>query len=237
MKHRKIALFLLLYAQLAPSSFALQIKKNAPQVFLSVGNDKFSYGLSQNKDDQLTASTQFHITLPNFFADFAINSITNRGYKTDLADPLTFTNGRYDELLLKAGTSINLYTNSELTFDLTAETGFYILGNFGMDFAQNINHKMNGVSAVKLEYEKFDKPFAPLINSRLDFFWQPEDFIKFSVSTAFNNSIFYFTEQALKFGLQLGNKTKFSVFTGYTWKQAQNSYGKYSDDFMFPDSK
>lgn len=223
MKHRKITLFLLLYAQISFSCFALNLKENDPQVFLSVGNDKFSYGLSQNKDDQLTAATQFHITLPNFFADFAINSITNRGFKTDAADPASFTSGRYDELLFKAGTSINLYTNSELTFDLTAETGFYILGNFGMDFAQNINHKMNGVSAVKLEYEKFDRPFAPLINSRLDFFWQPEDFIKFNVSAACNNSIFYFTEQALKLGLQLGNKTEFSVFTGYTWKQALNS--------------
>lgn len=223
MKHRKITIILLLYAYCLFSTFAIQIKENDTQIWLGTGNDKFSYGLSQNKDDQLTATTELHIILPYYFVDFAINSITNRGYKTDLKDPLTFKNGRYDELLLKAGTIIKLYDDSRFSFDLTGEAGFYLLGYFGMDLAQNINHKIHDVNSVRLKYETFDKPFAPLINSKLSFYWQPQDFIKLDFSAAFNNSLFYITEQSLKLDLQLGGKTEFSIFAGYNWKQAHNA--------------
>ena len=69
--------------------------------------------------------------------------------------------------------AIHLHAHSHFTdeadfeVDFVPELGFCLLGNFGMEFEQNLNHKSGTIDAVNLEYENFEKPFYPLINSKL----------------------------------------------------------------------
>ena len=112
MKYKKIIASIFIISTFFCSAFSLEIQKNDLRVFGGTGNDKFSNSISQNKDDQLTATTEIHAVFPYLFLDINLNSITNRGYKSKLTDPQTFTSGRYDELFIKAGTTVNLFNNS-----------------------------------------------------------------------------------------------------------------------------
>ena len=103
--------------------FSLEIPKNDFRFFLATTNDKFSYGISENKDDQLTASNEIHIIFPYLFLDINLNGITNRGYKSNILDPSTFENGRYDEIITKAGTTINFLNTSYFELDFIPEIG------------------------------------------------------------------------------------------------------------------
>ena len=204
-------------------AFSLQIKNNDLRVLASTANDKFSYGISQNKDDQLTATAEIHIFLPYLFLDFDINSITNRGYKSEKTDSSTFTNGRYDELQILAGTNINLFDISNFKLDFTPQAGICLLGNFGMAFQQNLNHKLSNVDEVQLNYEKFEKPYIPVLNSRLTFSYCSFDFVKVQLNVFSGNSLFYSTSQNIELNAILGNKTTLKLFTGYTWNQLHNN--------------
>lgn len=223
MKYKKIIASIFIISTFFCSAFSLEIQKNDLRVFGGTGNDKFSNSISQNKDDQLTATTEIHAVFPYLFLDINLNSITNRGYKSKLTDPQTFTSGRYDELFIKTGTTVNLFNNSSgFSIDFTQEAGFVLLGNFGMELAQNANHKMSKVDKVELKYEKFSKPFIPVINSKISLSYTPVDFIKTHLSFASNNSIFYATEQNITIGAVFGNKTQFNFFAGYNWNQTHN---------------
>ena len=202
--------------------YSLEVPKNDLRVFLATTNDKFSYGISENKDDQLTASNEIHIIFPYLFLDINLNGITNRGYKSNILDPSTFENGRYDEIITKAGTTINFFNTSYFELDFISEIGFCLLGNFGMEFEQNLNHKSGTIDAVILEYEIFEKPFAPLINSKFVFSYKPINFIKTQLSFSSYNIFSYYTEQNFCINAILGRKTTFNVFAGYTWNQSQN---------------
>ena len=222
MKYKKIIASLFIISTFFGSAFSLEIQKNNLRVFVGTGNDKFSNSISQNKDDQLTATTEIHAIFPYLFLDINLNSITNRGYKSKLTDSQTFTSGRYDELFIKTGTTVNLLNDSGFSIDFIPEAGFGFLGNFGMELAQNANHKMSKVDKVELKYEKFSKPFIPIINSKISFSYTPVEFIKTHFSFASNNSIFYTTEQDITLGAVVGNKTKFNLFAGYNWNQTHN---------------
>lgn len=223
MNSRKFIALLFLHTFFFSTAFALEIQKNEMRIFAGTANDKFAYGLSQNKDDQLTATNELHIVLPYFFADLEINSITNRGTKSELSNPATFSSGRYDELILAAGTTIRLWDSFPYQLTFTPQTGFCILGNFGMEAKQNANHKMSKVDEVLLKYEKFDKPFSPIINGKISFNWQQQETINLQVAFASNNTLFYATEQNINLGATFGTKTTFSLLTGYTWNQTHNS--------------
>ena len=97
----------------------------------------------------------FHSFL-SLFLDINLNGITNRGFKTDLLDFSTFESGRYDEIIAKTGTTLNLLKISDFKIDFVPEIGFCLLGNFGMEFEQNLNHKSGTIDAVNLDYETFE---------------------------------------------------------------------------------
>ena len=215
MRNKRVLLFIFLFSSIISAAFALELQTNNPRVLAVTANDKFSYGLSQNKDDQLTATTELHFILPAFFIDLYDNSITNRA----------FPGSRYDELIIKAGTTIKLTDDLPIPLDIsfTPQTGFFLLGNFGMGLAQNLNHQMSCVDQVTIEYEHFEKPFSPVLNAAFSFSYQPLDFVKLNLDLASNNAIFYCTEQKLKLQATFGNKTSFTSFAGYTWNQTQAS--------------
>ena len=215
-----IGILIILYVS---KIFALEINKNEFRFFIATTNDKFSYGISENKDDQLTASNEIHLFFPYLFLDLNLNGITNRGFKSNMLDSSTFESGRYDEIIAKTGVSINLLNTSGFEIDFVPEIGFCLLGNFGMEFEQNLNHKSGTIDAVILEYEKFEKPFYPLINSKLVFSHEPVDFLKTQLSFSANNIFDYATEQNISINGILGNKTRLNIFAGYTWNQTQNS--------------
>lgn len=223
MKLKRVLLFTVFIFSICLTTSALEIKKNTPRIFAVTANDKFSYGLSQNRDDQLTATTELHFILPCLFFDIYDNSITNRGYKTKQSDPLTFSSGRYDELLLKVGTNINIFNTPTFDFIFTPQAGFLILGNFGMESAQNLNHKMSCVDKVVLEYEHFEKPLAPVLNAAASFAYKYSDFLKLQLDLCTYNSIFYATGQNIQANMTLGKKSLFNMFAGYKWNQLHNN--------------
>lgn len=223
MNSKKFITLIFLFTFFFSAGFSLEVQKNERSVTLKIGNDKFAYGLSQNKDDQLTASTELYLNLPYFFSNIQINSITNRGTKSELSKSETFSSGRYDEFILTAGTTLKLWDTYPYMINFTPEAGFCILGNFGMELAQNGNHKISKVAPVNLEYEKFDKPFAPILNTNFSFGWSVQDAINLQLILTSSNILFYATEQNLKLGAAFGSKTTFGLFTGYTWNQTHNS--------------
>ena len=83
MKFSKVILFTLLLFT-SSLAFTLEIQQNDLRLFAATQNDKFSFGISQNKDDQFTASNEVHLVFPYFYFDLNINAITNRGSKTNL---------------------------------------------------------------------------------------------------------------------------------------------------------
>lgn len=223
MKFKRVLLFTILLFHAYAAVTALQIQKEDLRIFAVTANDKFSYGLSQNRDDQLTATAELHFILPYFFIDIYDNSITNRGYKTKQNDPSTFTSGRYDELKLTAGTNINVFESPLFDIIITPKAGFLILGNFGMGIAQNLNHKMSCVDEVDLEYECFDKPFIPILNATACFSYKAFDFVNLQLNLCSNNALFYTTDQNIQINALIGQKTLFNAFAGYTWNQIHNS--------------
>ncbi len=239
MKYIKSLIPVILFLTLSSNIYSLEIPKKELRIFAASTNDKFSYGISQNKDDQLTATNEIHIIFPYLSFDINLNSITNRGFKTELSDFSTFTSGRYDELITKIGTTINLFNNSLFSLDFIPETGFCLLGNYGMEFEQNLNHKSSGINAVNLKYETFEKPFAPLLNSKIIFSYKPVSFFQNQLSFSSNNIFFYSTDQNIIFNTIFGNKTLFNIFAGYTWNQnlcsspTLKSYKNVTDGFNF----
>ena len=213
MRNKRVLLFTFLFSSFFATVFSLEIKKNEPRVLAVTANDKFTYGLSQNKDDQLTATTELHFILPCFFIDINDNSITNR----------FFPGGRYDELIIKAGTSLKLFNTEPFEIVFTPLSGFCFLGNFGMGFAQNMNHQISCVDEVVLEYEHFEKPFSPVFNAAVSFSYKPMDFVKLTLDLASNNAIFYTTDQSASVNATFGNKTTVNIFTGYKWNQTHAS--------------
>ncbi len=222
-KFTRVLLFTVFIFSICAKASALKIQKSDSRIIGVTANDKFSYGLSKNKDDQLTATAELHFILPYFFFDIYDNSITNRGYKTKQSDPLTFSNGRYDELIVKAGTNINIFNTPTFDFIFTPQAGFLILGNFGMEFAQNLNHQMSCVDEVILEYEHFEKPFAPVVNATASFSYKYSDFLKLQLDLHTDNAIFYTTSQSIRANAMLGKKSLFNAFAGYTWNQTHNN--------------
>ncbi len=208
---KRVLLITFLSLHISQIIFALEIQKNEPRIFIASANDRFSYALSQNKDDQLTGSSDFLFILPYFFANINENSITNR----------TFPGGRYDELIIKAGTTLRLSEKLPVDILFTPQAGFCLLGNFGMEAAQNFIHTIYQLNKVKLEYEHFQNPFAPLINAQASFAYTlPQTkFIKFQLDLTSENLIFYTTGQAFTFNTTLGTKSTFKLFAGYKWNQ------------------
>lgn len=239
MKFSKAIFSTLIFLCICSSSFTLEIQKNDLRVFAATQNDKFSFGISQNKDDQFTASNEIHIIFPYFYFDFNINAITNRGYKTNLQDPATFSCGRYDELIAKAGLTVNLFDYSDFKIDLTPKAGFCLLGNFGMEWEQNVNHKLSGINDVNLDYERFRRPFAPGLDLTLSLSYKPLYFVNTKLDVNLNNAIFYTTEQSIVLNSTFGTKSLFNVFAGYTLNQthasspALEAYKKNTKGFNF----
>ena len=209
MRKKRVLLFIFLFFHFFTAVFALEIQKNELRVFAVTANDKFAYGIAQNKDDQLTATAELHFILPYFFIDINDNSITNR----------SFPGTRYDELIIKTGTSLKLFEAQPIEIDFTPQAGLCLLGNFGMGIAQNMNHQMSCVDEVKLEYEHFNKPVAPLINAKVSFYYNPLDLVKLGLDLCSNNTFFYCTDQSIKLNASFGTKTTLNAFAGYTWNQ------------------
>ena len=188
MKFSKAIFSTLIFLCICSSSFTLEIQKNDLRVFAATQNDKFSFGISQNKDDQFTASNEIHIIFPYFYFDFNINAITNR----------TFPGSRYDELIAKAGLTVNIFDYSDFEIDITPKAGFCALGNFGMEFEQNLNHKISGINDVNLDYEKFSRPFTPVLDFKLTLSYRPVYFITTQLDINLNNTTvkhFWFIHQ------------------------------------------
>ena len=209
MQQKRTLIITVVFSLFIIRAFSIDLQKNDLRIFAATANDKFSYGLSQNKDDQLTAAAELHFNLPYFFIDLYDNSITNR----------SFPGGRYDELILKGGTHFILFKNHNYNISLKPEAGFCILGNFGMGIAQNLNHKLSCVDEVNLDYEHFSNPFAPIINSIISFDYIPPaaDFIKIRLELESDNIINYSTGQKLSVNTIYGKNTIFNLFAGYSY--------------------
>ena len=231
MRIKKVFLCTFIFSSFFTAVFAFEIQKNEPRIILASANDRFSYGLSQNKDDQLTGASELHFIHPYFFVDLYNNSITNR----------TFPGSRYDELIIKAGTSFKLFENLPVDIIITPQAGFCLLGNFGTQTAQNIIHKIWKVNEVQLEYEDFQKPFVPLLNAQASFAYTlPQaQFVKLRLDLTSTNLIFYTTGQSITANATVGTKSTFNLSAGYKWNQtyinspALKAYKKEANGFNY----
>lgn len=207
----------------------LELIKNNERLFLLSSNDKFSYGISHNLDDQFSFSFGVHTIFPYLYVNFDLNGITNRGYKTDVTDETTFFHSRYDELSLLTGTQINLYQNNSFSINLDANAGFIALGNFGGEKVQNITHVMDKVPTLVLPYEKPEHNFSPSLNCDLKFAYNINPIFKLQFTAESKNSLFYFNREAFTLSTIFGNeKTLLEIFSGYEFLQNQTDSQTFS---------
>ena len=78
MNYKKFISLTFIFITLTANAFSFEIQQNDLRIFAATQNDKFAFGISQNKDDQLTATAELHFIFPYFFIDINDNSITKR---------------------------------------------------------------------------------------------------------------------------------------------------------------
>lgn len=137
-------------------------------VILGTGNDTFSYGLSDDRDDGLTYS---------LFASYEGEVEENLRYQLG-AEYLAYTTrdlmvhkelggtevlrGRIDELRLVGGVE-RVENLSSLELGMKALIGASFYGNLGGEFCQNLLHDTLGIKEVVLPYETLSPSFSMMM--------------------------------------------------------------------------
>ncbi len=139
---------------------------------LGLGNDKYTYGISRNDDDQLSYSEHIMLSGEKWYVKANLNGITNRGWRTgwdisddDVADTDLghFRHGRLDVTEVMAGYNWTHEFSSLFSMKLSPETGFFLSGYTGYDFFQNTVHKILSIHTVSLPYDYTGVRFHPYL--------------------------------------------------------------------------
>lgn len=146
-------------------SFSLY-SSDLESIYVGIGNDKKTYGISRNDDDQLSFSEHVEIESNDWLLNINYYGITNKGWRTTWSvdgrnqDSTTlgdYYSSRIDRLDIFFG--LKLYPVKADGYELLVVPSFggTLSGNLGQETIQNIIHKASGFYSVILPY---DYPFA-----------------------------------------------------------------------------
>ena len=125
---------------------------------MMIGNDNMTFGLGRNLDDGKSFGAEIDLTFDNHYVSASLSGITVRGYTTEEG----LVQGRYDSFNIGYGYRFNWKFGHE-ELELQPFAGFDLLGNLGMEWVQNLVHKVIGKQKVSLPYD-YDTPiFLPIL--------------------------------------------------------------------------
>ncbi len=134
--------------------FLCSILYSKPQSFkLGIGNDIWTFGFSQNNDDQLSFSSRAEYVDSFYTISLSLDAITNRGWKEDWtrADLIS---GRYDVISLDFSFNNLDYQKDLFYFSFEPLVGFAFSGNLWLDKVQNFLHGNTSIPKVDIPYEE-----------------------------------------------------------------------------------
>lgn len=127
---------------------------------LGFGNDNFSYGFSDDRDDGCThAILMKYEDILSEDVEYEVNaqllSYTVRPMTyMNIRGEMQYLDGRLDELRLTGGLSREIYVgSSRITSRVLVGYSFY--GNFGGEFLQNLCHDVLNLRLIELKYSSF----------------------------------------------------------------------------------
>lgn len=133
------------------------------------GNDTFSYGFSDDRDDGCTHSILLgyeddldEFTKFNVNAQILAYTVRPMTY-TNIKGETEFFEGRIDELRLTGGLSRDIKIDGA-TLESSFLVGYSFYGNFGGEFLQNLCHDVLSLKEVKLEYSSLSPRATLLVN-------------------------------------------------------------------------
>ncbi len=150
-------------------------------VQLGAGNDRWTLGLAENTDDQLTGSMHLRQRIGDFSINLDYNTITNRGSREYDG---TFRSGRADivDLAVFYGKVFKL-NSIPLAINGSLGAGVSVYGNLGSEGVQNIIHKLNGNPSIELPPD--DYRVLPLVNLRAGARYSFTDWMGLDMDTSY----------------------------------------------------
>jgi hypothetical protein len=203
-------------------------------VLIGTGNDKWTFGLSRNNDDQLSYSGNIRVEAPVWTLSLDLNGYTNRGWKDAWynnqpdSDPDHFFHGRYDTIDLAFALKWFPVGAEHWELEIAPRLGFLMAGNYGFDYFQNLVHRISRIHLVDLPYETGNF-FAPKVSARVESrgFWRlPDkwgDLTDIGVGVSFDteNNIGFETSQYIgtELFLRRDREKLLALSLGYIWYQ------------------
>ena len=135
------------------------------QLKLGIGNDIWTFGISQNNDDQLSFSSRVEYVDTDFDLALSVDAITNRGWKMDWSSS-DLISGRYDTIYLDFELNTLSYGKNGFYFSFKPLLGFSLAGNLGLDKVQNFLHQNTSIPQVDIPYE-IGYVFSPRLGGEL----------------------------------------------------------------------
>ena len=205
----------------------------AGDISLSFGNDKYSFGLSRNDDDNLSFLECVRAEWENWHVSADISGYTNRGWKTgwsaedsavEDSDSSHFYSGRLDTVSLSAGFDV-LCDVPPFSFSLIPEAGIILSGNLSQAWVQNAFHTVSGVRTLELDYDYADMRIHPLMELEGKVSYSPFSFFSVSLETKGRYACGFEADADVSLSLSAvkNGKDVFSVFSGWRWRRNLSS--------------
>lgn len=161
----------------------------AGDISIFFGNDKYSFGLSRNDDDNLSFFHGAEVEWDGWKGSAEFSGYTNRGWKRGWStvdstiednDSSHFYSGRLDSLSLCTGYALSLDL-SPFSFRLVPEAGIILTGNLGQGWVQNTFHTLSCVRVVDLDYDYASVRIHPVMGFDGKVSYSPLSFLSFSL--------------------------------------------------------
>lgn len=186
--------------------FSVFAEVDKPRLLFGTGNDKFTYGISKNDDDQLSYSGIIEFDFEKYRIKLDMNAFTDRGSYYD-GD---FRNGRLDAMLFSTLVENKIKINDYLDFKFNRTFGLGMTGKFHFDFVQNLHHRNVGVEPVNIPYDWDMIKVAPIIGLDAGLGLHIYDFDA-SLMASYENILFFTSSLKASLDLSLFNAFDFQV--------------------------
>ncbi len=202
-------------------------------ILLGFGNDNITYGIARNNDDGLSYGARVVVDAPIWWAELDFEGYTNRGWRSNWADPTTFHDGRYDVIRLGYGMRfqpLRKVVPSWLEITASPYVGLHLAGNLGLVEVQNIFHKIINRPYLTITYDEGTTPVHASAELNLDLSiagkWKlsktESGFLAMAIEATSRNIPAFETSQEVGLSLNLlsGALPVIRIWSGWQWVQS-----------------
>ena len=233
------SVFLLLLSTLPAASWTPDTVK------VGTLNDQWTMGgINRNDDDQYSYGIDFIVAAEAWELSLDFIGVTNRGWKDVWTEgksdqnPTSWYEGRYDLIDLDFKFKTYPVDIPGLRISVFPYAGFNMVGNFGLEWVQNLIHKISHIHDVHIKYEPNGTYLFPVLGadisiaSSFNFADERMSSSSIGISADFNtdNAIGYETSQYVGGSIFIErNKEKIiNLSLGYKWIQQHTDWKTHS---------